>query len=223
MRQKHFGVALTILTAFGIMLFAWGFFIWNKPLAEDIKLAPPETSFTLSTPLISGSDPIKGSSNAPVTIIEFSDFLCPFCVSASQTVNQIISDNKNNVRVIWKDLPNVKLHPLALNAALAGRCAFSQGKFWEYHDLLFANQESITSKDVFLAYAEQLGLDSARFSQCTASAETKLAVDLTIAEAMALGVDGTPYFFVGKERGTFTREKLESIIETSLANNPNKP
>jgi protein-disulfide isomerase len=92
-----------------------------------------------------GDAPVKGSATAPVTIIEYSDFQCPFCERAFPTVNQIMSEYKGKVRLVYKQYPLTSIHPLAMPASLASECAREQGKFWEYHDLLFQNQSAWVS------------------------------------------------------------------------------
>ena len=103
-------------------------------------------------------DNSMGDPNAPITIEEFSDFQCPFCKAVVPTVQQVMTQYAGKVRWVFRDFPIVSLHPLAPKAHEAARCAAEQGKFWEYHDLLFANQRALTRPDLE-SYAEQLGLD----------------------------------------------------------------
>ena len=141
----------------------------------------------------SGS-PAKGSPDAKLAIVEFSDFQCPFCNRVTPTLKQIEKEYGDEVRIVFKHLP-LSIHPKAPAAHAAAEAAHRQGKFWEMHDLIFANQHEM-SEEKYLEYAEQIGLDMEKFKADMASAEVKRKVDADVAEASKLGVTGTPAFFV---------------------------
>jgi protein-disulfide isomerase len=112
-----------------------------------------------------GDSPVKGPSNAPVTIIVFSDFECPYCQRAQRAVSQLLQQYKEQIRFVYHDFPLEGIHPHAFQAAIAARCAREQGKFWEMHGKLFENQYALATNDL-LRYASEIGLDLERFRSC---------------------------------------------------------
>ncbi|GAB4149296.1 MAG: hypothetical protein Fur0021_10100 [Candidatus Promineifilaceae bacterium] len=145
------------------------------------------------------SDYVKGGgADAYITIIEYSDFQCPACASVAPMLQQLVAAYPNDVRLVYRHFPLVSIHPNAQKAAEAAEAAGAQGKFWEYHDMLFANQADFASADAaaaresFIEYARNLGLDVERFT-AELDADVYLAqVDGSRAEAMALSMPGTP-------------------------------
>ena len=138
--------------------------------------------------------PRRGPANAKVILVEFSDFQCPFCARVTATLSQIRQVYGEEVAIVFKNLP-LAMHSKAKAAAAAAEAAHRQGKFWEMHDLIFANQREM-SPQKYEQYAQQLGLDMDRFRKDVASAAVKKKVDADAAEAARLGVTGTPGFFV---------------------------
>jgi protein-disulfide isomerase len=162
--------------------------------------------------------PAKGSANATVTVAEFSDFQCPFCLGVNPTLKQLEDMYKDRVRFVWKHLPLVGIHPQAMGAAVAAEAARNQGKFWEYHDKLFANQKTLEPADL-RRYAQELGLDIARFDKDREDPELKTKVLEDMAEASSLGVKSTPTFFINGRlvRGAMPLETFTTIIDRELA------
>ena len=142
---------------------------------------------------IKGS-PVKGSDSAKVTVVEFSDFQCPFCSRVNPTMDQIQKEYGDKVRIVFKHLP-LGFHSKAPAAHAASEAAHRQGKFWEMHDAIFANQREL-APDKYVSYAEEMGLDVERFKRDVAAADVKKKVDADAKEAEELGVTGTPGFFV---------------------------
>jgi protein-disulfide isomerase len=142
---------------------------------------------------VAGS-PTKGPAGAQVTVVEFSDFQCPFCGRVTPTLDQVQETYGDDVRIVFKHLP-LRIHPNAPKAHAAAEAAKGQGKFWEMHDLIFANQRELT-EEKFIGYAQQLGLDVERFKKDLASSEVAKRVEADVAEAARLGVTGTPGFFI---------------------------
>jgi len=140
-------------------------------------------------------DPSKGPADAPVTIIEFTDFQCPFCKRGADTVEQIISTYGDQVHIVFRDFPLAALHPDAPKAHEAGECADEQDMFWEMHDKLFSNQADM-SIATMKGYAEDLGLDMDRFNACLDGGAMKAEVDADMADGREYGVSGTPAFFI---------------------------
>jgi protein-disulfide isomerase len=165
---------------------------------------------------VNPNDFIKGSPKAKVTIVEFSDFQCPFCGRASNTVKQVEDKYGKDVRVVFKHNP-LSFHenaPLAAEAALA---AGEQGKFWEMHDQLFSHQQALTRPDLE-KYAQELGLNMTKFKSALDSHKFKAQIDGNIAEARAVGATGTPTFFINgkKVRGAQPIEAFQKVIDEAL-------
>lgn len=138
--------------------------------------------------------PVRGDPDAKLAVIEFSDFQCPFCGRVVPTLQQIQQEYGDKVRIVFKHLP-LPMHPKAPAAHAAAEAAHRQGKFWEMHDKIFADQASM-SPDKYQQYARDLGLDIAKFDRDTADAGVKQRIDADAAEATRMGVTGTPAFFV---------------------------
>jgi protein-disulfide isomerase len=168
----------------------------KKILQSFQEAASPPPPQEIALP-ISG-EPFKGSPSARVAIIEYSDYQCPYCGEYARQVfprldNDYIKSGK--VRYYFRDLP-LQMHPQALPAALASRCAGDQGKFWEMHERLFANQNAL-GLDALKQHAAALGLDAARFDECMSSAKYRNAVTRSMASAERMHIDGTPAFLIG--------------------------
>jgi protein-disulfide isomerase len=161
--------------------------------------------------------PLVGASVAPVTIVEFSDFHCPFCQRAEDTIAQILSRYGDRVRLIWRDYPIDNLHPQARKAHEAARCASDQGKFWPYHKALFAGPPK--QPDQLPAVAQETGLDMASFTACVASGKHQAAVQKDVEEGKRLEVTGTPTFFINGRvlTGAQPLEAFVRVIDDELA------
>ncbi len=164
-------------------------------------------------------DPVKGDPDAPITIIEFSDFECPFCGRFySQTMGQLEEKyiKTGKAKIVFRDFP-LSFHPKAQKASEASECADDQGKFWEMHDMIFENQNSISVSDL-KGYAGQLGLDQSKFDSCLDSGEHEAEVQADFRDGSAAGVSGTPSFFVNgiKLVGAQPFQAFEQIIEAEL-------
>jgi len=156
-------------------------------------------------------DPVKGDPNAPVTIIEFSDFQCPFCSRFSSQTLPLLEENyidTGKIKFVYKDMP-LRIHPNAKMAHVAAECADEQGKFWEYHDILFIQQSrwqslSPSNLDTTLTnFAADLGMQSTDFEACMKSPEIANEVNDDSIEARSYGANGTPTFFIGNEKNGF--------------------
>ena len=166
-------------------------------------------------------DAVLGDDNAPVTIVEFSDYECPFCGRFySQTLGQIKEQyiKTGKVKLVYRDFP-LSFHPQAQKAAETAECAGEQGKYWEMHDLLFTQgvQGGTTS---FKQYAQQIGLNTAKFNECLDSGEMASEVRKDTADGAAAGVQGTPAFYVNgiEISGAQPFQVFQQVIEAELAN-----
>ena len=162
-------------------------------------------------------DPFKGPANAPVTIIEFSDFQCPFCSRVNPTLARIRDRFGDSVKIVFRDLPILQIHPQAAKAAEAATCAHEQKKFWEMHDLLFANQQRL-DVDSLKAHASTLGLDAAAFATCLDSNKYGPEWQKDSADAAAAGVQSTPAFFINGRPlvGAQPYEQFAEIVAEEL-------
>jgi len=164
-------------------------------------------------------DPMLGDQNAKLTIVEFSDYQCPFCARVEPTVKQIIDEyvTSGKVRFVYRDFPLTSIHQYAQISAEASECADEQSKFWEYHDVLFENQASL-EKDSLKKYANDLGLDSGKFNECLDSGKYKSEVNKDSQDAQKVGGQGTPYFLVGEipVSGAQPYENFKQAIEAQL-------
>ncbi len=164
--------------------------------------------------------PARGPATAPVTIIKFEDFHCPFCRRAHATLQALQARYGDKLRIVHKDLPLEGLHPGATRSHVAARCAGEQGKFWEYQDKLYEIAPKPTP-DKLKGVAQELGLDVAAFDTCLAGNKYDAAIEKDFAEAEALGITGTPGFFINGRvlRGAQPIDNFVRIIEQEL-NNP---
>ena len=160
--------------------------------------------------------PVKGPAGAPVTIVEFSDFQCPFCARVGPTLEQIEETYGDRVRLVWKHLP-LDIHPQAPGAHLAAVAAQKQGKFWEFHDKVFANRQELNIEK-YLEYAGDLGLDTERFKSDLANLGNEASIDADVAEAQALQITSTPGFFINGRylRGAKPFEDFATMINDEL-------
>ncbi len=160
--------------------------------------------------------PRRGPASARVTIVEFSDFQCPYCKRVQPTLKQILSKYGDQVSLVFKDLP-LSIHSQAQPAAQAARCAMEQGRFWEYHDELF--EAAQLGPDLYPKIAEKLGLDSAAFETCRKSGRYGGALQSAAQYAASVGANSTPSFFINgiPLAGAQPLEGFSSLIDAELA------
>ncbi len=183
---------------------------WGKGPADHSK--PLEDPVAIPA----GDAPVRGVGNARVTLVEFSDFQCPFCVMATPQIDAVLRAYPTQVKLIFKEFP-LDSHSQAALAAAAALAAHKQGKFWPLHDAMFAQKGNLSRKGI-LALAAGAGLDMQRFQTDLDSAETKRAVQKDIAEGEKIGVDSTPTLFIDGRRVNLaiTAANLKPVIEAEL-------
>jgi protein-disulfide isomerase len=166
---------------------------------------------------VAAEGPSKGPANAKVTIVEFSDFQCPFCSRAKKTVDEVMAKYDGKVRLVFRDFP-LDFHDKAQKASEAGQCANDQGKFWAMHDWMFDNQSTIDVEQLKGA-AKTLGLDSAKFDECLTSGKHAALVKKNMKAGQDAGVRGTPAFFINGSflNGAQPFEKFQAEIDRALA------
>ncbi len=185
---------------------------------EELK-GKYKTTVALKAPKVDVSTagrPARGPANAPVTIIEFSDYECPFCKRAEVVVQEVVKLYPDKVKLVYRHFP-LEFHAQAKPAAEASACAGAQGKFWEFHDKLFAG--TTLTPERYKTIAAEIGLDQAKFDQCIQKGEMKAQVEQDMADAAAVGVTGTPAFFINGRMisGAQPVEKFKEIIDEELA------
>jgi protein-disulfide isomerase len=175
---------------------------------------PPVHRVVVST----NDAPFKGPARAPVTMVKFEDFHCPFCKKAQPTLAQVLSKYGKKIRLVHRDFPIDSIHPAARKAHEAARCANEQGKFWQYHDVLYANAPKADAADL-KAYAEKIGLNAAAFEKCVASGKFRDTVQKDVDEGVRLGVTGTPSFFINGRllSGAEPFERFATIIDEEIS------
>ncbi|MFH1867254.1 MAG: DsbA family protein [Patescibacteria group bacterium] len=209
-----------------IVLILW----FGIPAALDLFTGKslPESRFT-SLPgnqagevgkvnLATSDDPAQGSPSAPVVIVEFGDFQCPFCQQESFILHQLLQEYPDAVRLIYRDFPVSSIHTEAFPAAVAANCALKQDKFWEYHDQLYQLQDQLGS-DLYNSLASTLGLDQNQFSTCLSSPQISLEIEEDFEAGIQAGVKGTPTFFVNNQRveGAVPYDLWVKIISSEVA------
>ena len=161
--------------------------------------------------------PFKGPVNAPITIVEFSDFQCSYCKRVVHILDQVLERYPDKVKLAFRDFPIANIHPHAEKAAEAAHCAAEQGKFWEFHDLLFEKQDTIPTTN-FAEQANTLGLDAASFQTCLDSRKYQAKVEGNYAAGVKAGVSGTPAFFINGRllSGAQPLEAFKAVIDEEL-------
>ena len=244
------GLIIIIIIAIGVAAFLGGLHISNldsnqisqKELNEAIaklELKILQNKLPSSQPIIelkisADNDPIIGNSNAPITIIEFSDFQCPFCAKFHiQTLPKIIDEyiKEGTVKLVFRDFPIQSIHSNALPASLAAECANEQGKFKEMHDKLFDKQNEWNNKNIdnviilFNQYALEIGLEEEKFDSCLRNGKYVEEIQKDLNDGRTYGISGTPGFFIGNDKIGFVElkgaqpfESFKKVIDSQLKN-----
>ncbi|OFW11723.1 MAG: hypothetical protein A3H27_10915 [Acidobacteria bacterium RIFCSPLOWO2_02_FULL_59_13] len=176
-----------------------------------VLLSPPRM------PVEYDPERVRGAPSAKITMIEFTDFQCPYCLQAYTTVKNLLQKYDGKVKLAFRDLPLREADGGGIGPADAARCAWEQGKFWEYHDLLFEKQDM--GGEVFREYAERLHLNLEQFNSCMESGKYRAQVQTDFREAVSLAIPGTPFFYINgiPLNGARPQTEFEEIIEAELA------
>jgi protein-disulfide isomerase len=177
-----------------------------------ILLAPPRRPIE-----VGAMDPSIGSDAAPVTLVAFSDFQCPFCARVEPTLKRIRDAYSGRVRLVWKDFPLTTIHPDAFKAAEASHCAGEQDKYWPYHDRLFANQRALAPHEL-IRHAREVGLDVSSFSACLESSKYQRLIQANLEAGAHLGVESTPTIFINGRlvSGAQPYETFAALVDEEL-------
>jgi Na+/H+ antiporter NhaA len=188
------------------------------PLKIKALLGGSEVIVDLAVPVDPETDHVRGSADAPVTLVEYGDFECPYCGQAEPIVRELLADFGDDLRYVWRHLPLSDVHPRAQIAAEAAEAAAEQGAFWEMHDLLLAHQDALRPPDL-VRYAEQLGLDTQRFEDDLRGHEHTARIYDDVDGADLSGVSGTPTFFINGRRhyGAYDVDTLSVEVRAARA------
>jgi len=218
LEEAKLGILTAALAAAGL---TWVFFriTASLPPARRARalLGTAESIVDLADPVDPDRDHIRGPSEAPVTLVEYADFECPYCGQAEPIVRELLADF-GDIRYVWRHLPLRDVHPHAQIAAEAAEAAARQGAFWEMHDLLLDHQGALLTRDL-VGYAEQLGLDAARFTRDLHHHTDAARVAQDVDSADLGGVSGTPTFFINGRRhhGAYDIQTLSNAVRIARA------
>ena len=194
----------------------------REEVINELRKKGPAVRVALDVPrmtvAVSAANPSVGSASAPVTLIEFSDYQCPYCGRVEPALKRVMATYKDKVRFVWKDFPLTQIHPQAFKAGEAAHCAGDQGKYWELHDVLFSKQSELQIDDL-KRHALQLGLNAETFNQCLDTSKYAERVRDGVSEGGQLGVNSTPTIFINGRRlsGAQPYEAFAAIIDEELA------
>lgn len=189
--------------------------IVRKDAQVQIFLTDPESPvFDIAT----DDQPTKGGANAPVTIVEFTDYQCPSCSRTQPVLEEIIKEYGDKVKLVVRDFPLTQIHVNAMKAAEAAEAAREQGKYWEYAEILFKNQDKLEVENL-VAYAGQAGLDVKKFQDALTSGRNTGKIQRDMEEGLKIGISGTPTVFInGKRVKDKSKESLKAAIDAALKN-----
>lgn len=212
--DKHW-LAFLSIGVLGLIVFI---FFWYRNQPIEFAVEDPTADITqISEPSITFVNPRKGAEEASITIVEFGDFECTACKTLSPALEVALKTYPDDVNLVWKNLPNESIHPIATPAAIAAHCADQQGAFWAYHDILFDRQGYITETQ-FPQIAQEVGIDVDKFSTCYETRDTLAIVKKDYEEGLGLGLTSTPTLFIEGQIliGAITTNELLDVIETLL-------
>ena len=216
-RKSHLYVGFGLVVGFGLG-YATATTIQRRALTPPpVAEAPAFSELPVSTVSTEGR-PSLGPADAPVTVVEFSDYQCPYCRRFfEETYHDLLERYEGRLRYVLRNFPIRNLHPLAHEAAEAAECAHDQGRFWEYHDLLFARSPALGAPSLE-AYAAQLGLDAEAFATCLSSGRKADVVDGDVQDGIRYGVAATPTFFINGRIvvGALSLERFSTYVDAAL-------
>ena len=210
------GILLMFVIAFFVLL---GVYLNNptpKNLDNNVQANKPAAA---SIRKIQKTEAVRGDSKAPITLIEYSDYQCPFCSSAHDTLKQVMDKYGDQIAWVYRHFPLDSIHPYSRLAAQAAECANDQGKFWEYSDVIFEDQSVLGNGQAgIVQIAEQVNLNMNKFNSCLESEKYADKVNEDYQEGIASGVTGTPAMFINGQlvKGALPLENFEQIIDSIL-------
>jgi len=195
-----------------------GYLLWGY---ETTPVVAADTSGVQRVTVSTDGDPSIGPEDAPVTVVEFSDYQCPYCQAwYQQTFNQLLANYPNQIRFVYRDLP-LPMHPEAIPAAEAAHCAGDQGEYWNFHNALFSGQYSL-GRAAYEQIAATLELDTAAFTACLDDHRYQAEINADAADAARVGLNGTPSFVINGRIlvGALPFESFKTVIDEELGVKP---
>lgn len=213
--KKWWGVLLIILMLV-VMAFVLSFSVAVYQRVRLLNQGQPDTDINLIQ-LIPPYSPVKGSDNALIEIVEFSDFECPFCRQSAPILKSVLDQYGGLIKFVYRHFPIEAIHDNAWAAAIASTCAAEQNAFWQYHDLIFANQDNL-SEETLNNLAKELKLDMILFTDCFIKEKHATQVRKDLADGAELGISGTPTFFVNGNMisGSLSLSQWQQLIDSFL-------
>ncbi len=221
-KATHFYALLVVLAfAVGVII---GYVAWGRTPPQTVIVPQAAAEAPTSAPqyvrykIPTDGFPSIGPANAPITLVEFADFQCPFCREwEQQTYQPLLQAYPGKIRFVYRDFPLTSIHPNAMPAAEAAQCANEQGKFWAFHDKLFGSDT--LSDDTYKQYAQDLGLDMTKFNDCYTNHKYASAIQTDMDFANNLGINSTPTFFINGLAviGAQPLSSFTSVIDKELA------
>lgn len=223
--KKWWGIIIIIVLGLMlIVLTAAGLYVWNQAKeyrAANIYNQNLAANKTIEEAINPGTGYFLGTDNVVLTIVEFSDFACPYCKQAHSILKKIVNKYPGKVKIIYRDLP---LHENSVDLAMAARCAGEQGYFWEMHDQLYANQDGLKVtgdefKNIIYGLAGSLGLNAETFDSCYQSKKYLKNISADYADASTLQIKGTPSWFLNNQlvSGYIPESDFFNLLETYFA------
>ena len=219
-RSQFYAAMVALAFATGLLV---GFVAWGRSATQSSSsqsaAQPPEAPRYVRYDIPSEGFPSLGPEDAPIVMVEFSDFQCPFCKRFHDETSQaVLAAYPDKIRFVYRHLPLTSIHQNAFPSAEASMCADEQDAFWQFHDKLFENQDKL-GLELYLRIASDLGLDSAAFEDCLNSQKYKNVVQKDLDFALNLGVNSTPTFFINGLAvvGAQPLEVFKQVIDKELA------
>lgn len=168
-------------------------------------------------PEVTKEDHMQGNANAPIELVEYGDYECPYCGEAYGYMKKIKKKFGNDLKFVFRNFPLYNVHPHAMHAAIAAEVAGDHGKFWQMHDILYENQNYLADKNL-LGYAEQLGIDAGQFEAAFSDSKYVEKVESDLESGLRSGVNGTPSFFVNgqKYNGDYRSEDFLELLKSMI-------
>lgn len=215
--NRKFIFWLTTIMATALLIFSVNYFNQKRKLTAGLSPLVENNEFLIESSE-QKEEHVRGDINAPITIVEFSDFQCSFCSKFHPTMIQVMQNYQGQVKWIYKHFPLDSIHPQARPAAEASECAAEQNKFWEFADGLFESQSRF-GQTLYKDLASQFGLDMSQFEDCISSRKYKDKVEQDFQQGRALGVSGTPGSFINGQSvpGAVPYESLKLTIDQILS------
>ena len=216
MKQSNAFLAVTVLIGF-LVLFIYGTTVIDIGGKDTAEKDETNRLTVLENPTVDFADPMLGPRDAKLTIVEFGNFMCLACGELNPTLKNILAKFPGDIRLVWKDVADDSTQMGAGEASMAARCAWQQGAFWEYHDLLMNNQGRLIATN-FTPLAAEIGLDIEEFETCLSQRITLPLIERTTEEALRLRLTAVPTLFIGDRRveGQLTESQLTALIQIEL-------